>query len=90
MRVIFGNYFYQWLLQFAPGQSEAGLAAILDVYELDNVSPWDCDPNDVYICWRPAPVEARRGSQEVFMELARSEEAKETEQAASPRLARKE
>jgi len=66
------------------------LSAILDVYERDNASRWDCGPDGVYTRRRPAPGEARRGSQEVFMGLAKSEERETIEPPARPRPARKE
>ena len=49
------------------------LGRILDVYERDNVSRWDCGPDGVYTRRRPADGEPRRASQEVFTELARQD-----------------
>ncbi len=46
------------------------LAAILDVYDEDNTSRWDCDPDGVYTRRRPAPGEAARSSQQAFLDLA--------------------
>jgi len=60
------------------------LSAILDVYEEDNSSRWDCGPDGAYVRRRPQPGEPRRASQEVFIELARSEQSA----AAAKRKAR--
>lgn len=46
------------------------LGAILDVYDQDNTSRWDCDADGVYTRRRPAPGESPRSSQQVFLELA--------------------
>jgi polyphosphate kinase len=51
--------------------TRAELGRILDVYEQDNVSRWDCLPDGTYQRRRPEAGEPRRGSQEVFAELAR-------------------
>jgi len=49
------------------------LGAILDVYDADNHSRWDCDADGVYTRRRPAPGEPRTASQEVFLEMAAAE-----------------
>ena len=46
------------------------LAAILDVYDNDNSSAWDCMPNGNYVLRRPSKGEARRSTQEEFITLA--------------------
>jgi polyphosphate kinase len=51
----------------------AALGGILDVYEQDNASRWDCGPDGVYQRRRPEMGEARRASQETFVESAGSE-----------------
>jgi polyphosphate kinase len=50
---------------------KAELGRILDIYEQDNVSRWDCLPDGTYQRRRPEEGEPRRGSQQVFAELAR-------------------
>ena len=49
------------------------LAAILDVYDNDNSSAWDCMPNGNYVLRRPSKGEARRSTQEEFITLASAE-----------------
>ena len=49
------------------------LAAILDVYDNDNSSAWDCMPNGNYVLRRPSKGEARRSTQEEFITLAPAE-----------------
>lgn len=49
------------------------LAAILDVYDNDNSSAWDCLPDGNYMLRRPPKGEARRSTQEVFIKLAPEE-----------------
>ena len=49
------------------------LGRILDVYEQDNASRWDCGPDGVYQRRRPKDGESKRASQEVFMEMARKD-----------------
>ncbi|MFN2378379.1 MAG: polyphosphate kinase 1, partial [Candidatus Binatia bacterium] len=56
------------------------LGAILDVYDADNCSRWDCDGDGVYTRRRPAPGEERRSSQEVFLAMVST-----TATAAPPR-----
>jgi len=50
---------------------QAELQRVLDVYEQDNASRWDCAPDGTYTRRRPAAGEAARGSQDVFMEQSR-------------------
>jgi polyphosphate kinase len=48
------------------------LARILDTYDADNTSAWDCGPGGVYVRRIPAPGEQSRATQRVFIELAES------------------
>ncbi len=57
------------------------LKEILDVYDLDNYSAWDCQPDGSYIRRRPAPGEERRAAQEMFIQLAHASSATELQQA---------
>lgn len=43
------------------------LAAILDVYDKDNSSAWDCTPDGSYVLRRPPKGETRRSAQEMFI-----------------------
>ena len=47
------------------------LGEILDVYDRDNCSAWDCDPDGRYTRRQPAEGEPRRAAQEMFIALAR-------------------
>jgi polyphosphate kinase len=47
---------------------KAELAAILDVYENDNCTAWDLQPDGSWIRLRPKDGAPRRPSQEVFMQ----------------------
>lgn len=49
----------------------AQLEAILDVYERDNCSAWDCGPDGVYTRRTPEPGAPRRAAQEMFIALAK-------------------
>jgi polyphosphate kinase len=49
------------------------LAAILDVYDNDNSSAWDCLPDGSYVRRRPAKGETRRSAQEMFIRLAQED-----------------
>jgi len=49
---------------------KAELTAILDVYENDNVTAWDLQPDGSWIRRQPRDGEPLRASQEVFMALA--------------------
>jgi polyphosphate kinase len=49
------------------------LAAILDVYDNDNSSAWDCLPDGSYVLRRPPKGEACRATQEMFIMLAQAE-----------------
>jgi polyphosphate kinase len=51
-------------------QIKRELGAILDVFETDNYSAWDGQPDGSYLRRRPAEGEERRASQEVFIRLA--------------------
>jgi polyphosphate kinase len=46
---------------------KAELETILRTYEQDNCSAWDMRPDGQYVRRRPAPGEARRGAQQVFI-----------------------
>lgn len=46
------------------------LQTIMDVYETDNYSAWDCQPDGSYIRRRPQHGEERRAAQEMFIRLA--------------------
>jgi len=47
---------------------KAELEDILRTYEQDNCSAWDMQPDGEYVRRHPAPGEARRGAQQVFIE----------------------
>jgi polyphosphate kinase len=47
------------------------LDAILEVYERDNCSAWDCGPDGVYVQRVPGPGETPRTAQIMFIERAR-------------------
>ena len=49
------------------------LSRILDVYEQDNCSRWDCAPDGTYTRCRPGPEERRVCAQEMFAEMARTQ-----------------
>ncbi len=49
------------------------LAAILDVYDNDNSSAWDCLPDGSYVLRRPPKGETCRSTQEMFIKLAQTE-----------------
>jgi polyphosphate kinase len=51
---------------------KAELESILRVYEQDNCSAWDMQPDGRYVRRRPAAGEGRRGAQQVFIELSAS------------------
>ena len=48
------------------------LDTILRIYEEDNCSAWDMQPDGEYLRRRPAAGEARRSAQEVFIERERN------------------
>jgi polyphosphate kinase len=50
---------------------QAELEEILRVYEEDNASAWDMQPDGTYQLRSPAPGEPRRAAQEVFLDRAR-------------------
>jgi polyphosphate kinase len=52
-------------------QLKRALDAILDVYQRDNCSAWDCQPDGSYTKRSPAPGEERREVQEMLIELAK-------------------
>ncbi len=47
------------------------LGEILDVYDRDNCSAWDCGPDGRYVRRQPQDGEPRRAAQEMFIALAR-------------------
>jgi polyphosphate kinase len=47
------------------------LETVLSIYEQDNCSVWDMQPDGGYCRRRPAKGEPRRAAQEVFIEMAR-------------------
>ncbi|HEY2774021.1 MAG TPA: polyphosphate kinase 1 [Candidatus Binatia bacterium] len=51
------------------------LSAILDVFDTDNYSRWDCNPDGTYTRRRPTAGEARRDSHEIFLEMAAKQKA---------------
>jgi len=51
---------------------KAELDAILSIYEDDNCSAWDMQPDGEYVCRHPAAGEARRGAQQVFIDRSAS------------------
>jgi polyphosphate kinase len=60
------------------------LGTILDVYESDNYSRWDCGPDGAYVRRRPSSVESRRSAQDLFIELVRAEHARLTQGSGMP------
>lgn len=52
------------------------LEEILDVYEQDNCSAWDAQPDGSYLRRRPAEGEPCRKAQQMFIERARDQSAK--------------
>ncbi len=52
---------------------KAELDSILRVYEDDNCSAWDMQPDGQYVRRRPAAGEACRGAQQAFIEISTSE-----------------
>ena len=64
------------------------LAGILDVYEADNASRWDCGPDGTYTRRRPRPGEPRRGAQEVFTALAAEQKEPAAPRPKRPRAPR--
>lgn len=61
------------------------LAAILDAFDADNTSRWDCNSDGTYTRRRPAEGEPRRASQEVFLAMAASEKHSAAARAPKPR-----
>lgn len=51
---------------------KAELDSILRTYDADNCSAWDMHPDGEYVRRHPAAGEARRGAQQVFIELSAS------------------
>ena len=49
------------------------LAAILDVYDNDNSSAWDCLPDGSYVLRRPPKGKTHNSAQEMFIKLAQTE-----------------
>jgi polyphosphate kinase len=63
------------IILVTDAETKAELGRILDVYEEDNASRWDCAPDGTYLRRRPLESEPRRASQDVFMEMARKDPA---------------
>jgi polyphosphate kinase len=63
------------------GAIKLQLQEILDVYDADNYSAWDCRPDGSYIRRRPAPGEERRAAQEMFIKLADASLVEDSQQA---------
>ncbi|MDZ7344009.1 MAG: polyphosphate kinase 1 [candidate division KSB1 bacterium] len=61
------------IMPVADQKVKQQLAAILDVYDSDNSSAWDCMPDGSYVRRRPAKGEERRAAQEMFLKLAQAE-----------------
>jgi polyphosphate kinase len=59
------------------------LARILEVYNEDNCSAWDCGPDGTYVRRRAAEGRERRAAQEMFIHQAREEAAHRIEGAAT-------
>jgi polyphosphate kinase len=49
------------------------LCEILDTYDRDNYSRWDCGPDGIYRRRRPAEGQVRAASQEMFLQKAASQ-----------------
>ena len=54
-------------------QVRAELEHILEVYETDNFSAWDMQPDGKYLRRRPAEGEAPRSAQEIFIRQAEAQ-----------------
>lgn len=52
---------------------KAELESILEVYEADNCTVWDMQPDGSYLRRQPAEGEPCRGAQQVFIALAHSQ-----------------
>ena len=61
----------------------AELAHILDVYDGDNASAWDMQPDGRYVRRRPAPGDVPRGAQEAFIREAEAQAAGVTRDASA-------
>lgn len=59
------------LMRVMDPELKRQLGGILDTYENDRYSRWDCLPDGTYRRRKPGQGEARHGSQEVFIDLAR-------------------
>ena len=60
------------------------LTEILDVYESDNCSAWDCQLDGTYVRRRPAESEERKAAQEIFIRRAMARPASEQTAEAPP------
>lgn len=61
------------IIPIAQPEIKKQLAEVLDVYDRDNCSAWDCQPDGRYVLREPAPGEERRAVQEMFIRLAHNE-----------------
>ncbi len=59
------------VMPVADGAVRTELDAILDVYERDNASAWDCSPDGLYVRRTPMGGEERRAAQELFLREAK-------------------
>ena len=57
------------IMPVADPQLKQELEQILNVYENDNCSAWDMQPDDKYVKRRPRKGEQRRAAQDVFIDL---------------------
>jgi polyphosphate kinase len=60
------------------------LEAIIQVYESDNASAWDCGADGSYVRRTPAAGEPRRAAQELFIEMARGGRGKKAALLRAP------
>ncbi len=58
------------IIPILHAESKQQLAEIFEVYDRDNCSAWDCQPDGQYLRREPAPGEPRRAAQEMFMPRA--------------------
>jgi polyphosphate kinase len=57
------------IMPVADPQLKQELEQILNVYEDDNCSAWDMQPDGKYVKRRPRKGEQRRAAQDVFIDL---------------------
>ena len=49
------------------------IAAILEVYENDNISAWDCQPDGRYVKRCPAEGDPPHAAQQILIQMAKKE-----------------